>query len=421
MKFRITYIARHPLALSGFLVLGSNLFGNIFAYLFNLFSAKMLGPSEYGAFASVMAVIGITGVFSQSVQTTVTKFVSGYRGIGKEKEIKDLISGLTRAFIFLGFSVFLGFFVFRNQLSDFLNIPYPVAFILVGLMIWFSFLQTINLGSIAGLQKFQLLAGFGFLSSFLKFAFGLSLIYLGFRVNGAVLGVVLSVLFVYVLSYLPLRSYLSFIKEINLPWKNLFKYSLPAAFSLWGIASLAGTDVVLVKKFFNPSEAGVYSFVALIGRVVFFASSSIGTIMFPLVSERASGGRKHSHLLYYVLFITLIISSAITTFYFVFPSLTIYFFSGFSRSAYLEGSSIVGYLGFYYLLYSLANVLILYYLSLHRTLISAILPFISALMQLWLISRFHASFTQVIFSSIFSVLFLLVSLLLYFLFNERRN
>lgn len=415
-------VVKHPLALNSFLVFFSTLLGNIFAYLFNIIAARMLGPSDYGVLAAVIALMGITGVFSMSLSVTVTKFVSAYKGSGQRGEIKSLVSSLSKIFLFLGVLVLIFFIIFEKPLALFFNIPYQYAIVFVGAMILVSLLSTINLGTIGGLQNFSFIALANFSQAFLKFVLGLSLIYLGLKVNGAALGIVLAAFMVYLMTFLPLKGIISFnFSPVRLPWKRFMAYSLPALFSMWGIISLQSTDVVLVKKFFDPDFAGVYSFTALVGRVIFFASSSMAAVMFPLVSERYAGGRKYKHLLFYMLLMTLVISLSINAFYFVFPVFTLQFFSGFGKSAYISGASFIGILGFYYVIFSLCNGLTSYFLSVHKTLAASVFPTVSAVLQILLITNFHRDPWQIIVSSIVSSALLLVAFLVYLFFYDRER
>ena len=143
--------------------------------------------------------------------------------------------------------------------------------------------------------------------------------------------------------------------------------------------------------------------------------------MFPLISERFAGGKKYKHLLVYGILGTLFISLSINAFYFMFPVFTLQFFSGFGKSAYLSGASFVGILGFYYVIFSLCNSLMSYFLSIHKTIVASALPTASALLQILLISRFHNDPWQIIASSIVCVLLLLIAFLVYLFFYDREH
>ena len=412
--------ARHPLAFGSFLVFTSTLTGNVFAYLYNIFMARMLGPHDYGSLAATISLMSLVSVFSGSLTTTVTKFVSIYKGLGETEKIGSLIRGLFRSFFVLSLSVVLVSWWQRKSLSEFFNLPLPLLVFLVGLMFAISLFQSINLGAITGLQLFGFLAGTGFLGSFLKFASGLTFVYWGWRLLGAGGAVVFSSALVLLFSFVPLRKILfrSGLKE-QIDWRAIVLYGLPAAVSLWAVASLTNADVVLVKKYFPDFEAGIYSFAALVGRVIFFASSSISSVMFPMVSERQASGQKYKHLFYYVLLSVFLISSLLSAFYFAFPVFTLNFFSGFGRSDYLAGAPFVGFLGLYYLFFSVANSLVIYFLSTHQTLVAAGFPMAAALLQIIFLGLFHQSLIQVVMVSLAVVVLLNGSLLVYFLKNER--
>lgn len=397
-QIKLFYLLRHPLTLSSLFVFASTLAGNVFAYLFNLFAARLLGPADYGILAAIIALMGIFGVVAGALFVTVTKFVSEFKGRGQDEEITLFVRRLVLVFALLGLAVLAGFFVGRQPLAAFFNIASANALVLVGLAMAVSLLSMINLGTLSGLQHFGFLALANFLGSFLKFLFGVVFLLLGGRVGGAALAVVLAPVCVYFLTFFPLRKvFLGKVKtSYAFPLRRLWAYSLPALFSTWGLIALTSSDVVLVKKYFDAETTGLYSFAALIGRVIFFASSSISTVMFPVVSERQAGGRRHDHILVYVLIVVAVVSLAIDAFYFLFSDFTIRFFSGFGKSSYLEAGRYVGLLGLYYAVFSLASLLINYFLSLRRLWPAVIWPALAALLQIVLIRFFHADVTTVI-------------------------
>jgi len=56
-------------------------------------------------------------------------------------------------------------------------------------------------------------------------------------------------------------------------------------------------DIVLVKHFFSPSDAGIYAAIAMVGRVIFSCASAIVNSMFPVVAGSAAEDRKTFSLL----------------------------------------------------------------------------------------------------------------------------
>src|SRR5262249_6417183 len=52
---------------------------------------------------------------------------------------------------------------------------------------------------------------------------------------------------------------------------------------------ITNIDILLVKSFFAPAEAGLYAAVALFGRLLYFASWSIISVMFPVSAAVPDG------------------------------------------------------------------------------------------------------------------------------------
>ena len=44
--------------------------------------------------------------------------------------------------------------------------------------------------------------------------------------------------------------------------------------------------LILVKHFFSPHDAGIYAGLSLIGRVIFFFSAPIASVMFPVIVQK---------------------------------------------------------------------------------------------------------------------------------------
>ena len=71
---------------------------------------------------------------------------------------------------------------------------------------------------------------------------------------------------------------------------------------------LSNLDILLVKHFFAPPEAGIYAAVALVGRVVFMLSWSVVSSMFPVSASHTHGQSGHS-----VLYTGLLLVGTVTT------------------------------------------------------------------------------------------------------------
>ncbi len=193
---------------------------------------------------------------------------------------------------------------------------------------------------------------------------------------------------------------------------EILKYAAPTSLAIISLMSLTSTDVLLVKHFFNSFDAGLYGGLSLVGKVIFYFTGPLASVMFPLLIKRHSLGQNFNNLFYLTLLLVAIPSVGIALFYILYPILSIRLFLG--GGEYFRIAPYLPIFGIYLAVFSLLNVCVNFFLSLKKTRVS-IFVLTTALLQILLISLYHQNFYQVIgISTILSVILLLV-LILYFI------
>jgi hypothetical protein len=64
-----------------------------------------------------------------------------------------------------------------------------------------------------------------------------------------------------------------------------------------GQVIISNIDILMVKHFFQPDDAGLYAAIALVGRLLYFASWSVVSAMFPVSAEKKEEERASGSLL----------------------------------------------------------------------------------------------------------------------------
>lgn len=173
---------------------------------------------------------------------------------------------------------------------------------------------------------------------------------------------------------------------------------------------LTNVDVVLVKHFFKPVEAGYYSAAALIGKAVLFLPGAIAMVMFPKSSELYAQNRDSFPVLKKSLFYVCLIAGAAAIICLLFPSVIIWLFLG---TKYTASAPLVGRFAIAMTLFGLTNILFLYGLSIHKFGFLYLLG-IFTMAQIIAIILFHSNLSQVIWIVLLNGLLLfMVNLLLY--------
>lgn len=123
------------------------------------------------------------------------------------------------------------------------------------------------------------------------------------------------------------------------------------------------SDVILAKHFFENKEAGLYASLALIGRVVYFATWTIVTLLFPMVIEKEKKGESHVHLFWSSVAVVSLFGALITLGCFFFDTFIVSILFG---EAYLSTAPLLWKYAVATTLFSCANVFVYYHMSLEN-------------------------------------------------------
>lgn len=396
--------------------------GNIFAsfgnYLYHLLMGRMLGPVDYGILASLISVSYLLSIPIAAFVLVTVKYVSALRGKKQLATVNYFYRWVnSKVFIFslIGFLIFL---VLSSWIASFLHLNSNMLLIIIGVASLVGIFSSINLATLQGFLRFSWYTIVGIIGVIVKLILAVILVYLGYRVLGAVLAILAGVIVGYGLTLFYVKKIIGRKEEKQgFSGRELGFYALPVFFSILAFTSLYTTDIVLARHFLSPQDAGFYAALATLGKIVFFASNPIVMVMFPMVSERHANGKKYADLLGLSLGLVFLACLGISGVYFLFPKLMINILYG---SQYLSASPYLWLFAIFLSLYSLSSLLVNFHLSIKKVKV-VILPVIAAAAQIIFISLFHQSLSQIVGVSISILILLLISLLMYHLCNDGKD
>ena len=362
-----------------------------FVYIYQLAMGMLLTPAQYGTLLSLLSLFAIISVFSQTIQTSVTKFTSRFKVQNRMGEIKYLWKFSLKRTLLLGLAMFLVLALLSPLISGFLHIDNNWYFILLFSSLILYFTIPANLGVLQGLQRFLPLGFSHALLNFLRLAIGVLLVYLGFGVYGAVLCIPLAILIGFIVS-------LSFLRDVargkneKVEVTGLFTYAGLALLAIFAFSMLTNVDVVLAKHYLSPANAGNYSAISVLGRIVLLAPMGVAAAMFPKTSDLFETGRAHRPLLRKAMSFTVLIVGAVVIVYWLFPDFIVNLLFG---GKYPLATPYLFKYGLAMALFAISFLLMSYLLSLNQTKVA--LPFLGAmLLELVLIAFFHSSIAQLV-------------------------
>jgi len=330
-------------------------------YLSNVLGGRMLGPADYGTFTSLASISLILGVVAGVVQTVVTNYVARLRGMGTTADVGTLLVHLLKRLLPWGIGSALVFCLIAKPMTAFLQIPSLGPVIVIStFLIPAAVLPAIN-GVLRGLQRFRALGKTQVSTAVLRLVAMVGFIGLGLGTTGAVASLPVSSLGASILGIFFLSDVLRQQRKSAVPaLSGLLKYSFNAALATICFAVLTNGDVIMVKARFSPTDAGLYSAIATLGKTAFWLSGAAVMLLLPKATQQHARGQPTADLVRKSLLIVGLLCGGVTAIFFLFPSLIVGTFFG---EQYLANASLLGTYGLAMTCYSLVNVWMIYCLA----------------------------------------------------------
>lgn len=421
MKGILSRFLKHPLVSSGAIVFVSSFLGNILNYLFNLLMGRFLSVSDYGVLVSLASFFSLFGIFPTTFTGIFAKFSALYHARGDTLAIKGVFSfGAKFVFVFSTL-ILLVLFVFQRAIMNFLNIQDSLIMLLIFGAIYFAIIASLPFGIFQGKMRFYLLSFLGNSTPLIKICFGLLSVFLGFKVAGAIFAIFLGSFLPTIISFILLLVWFIGVGSKNFSQKEFSKEFARYGFGFFiaslGMIILSNIDVILVRHFFDEIVSGQYAALSLMGKAIFFFTSPISFVFFPLIAYKKEKKERLFGTLMLASLLTLVFSVSLSIVYFVFPNLILKIFFP------AEGfKSLVTYLGpftLYVVPFSLVYLFNSFFLSIGRVGV-CFAAASAAIAQIVLIYIFHQSLFQIILV-LSSVSFLLLCYFLIYYAKYARD
>lgn len=342
---------------------GSSLVVNAGNYLFNLVLARWLGPSDFADLSLMVSLLLVVTLITTTLQMTSSKFAAAHTADGDAARLAALRGQLRRWAYRTGVAVGLLLVVAAPGLRQFFQTESPWPFVLLAIGLPFLFAQGVDRGLLQGQLRFRVLALSYQAEMAIRLIGGIALVAAGGEVDGAVAAVLLSFFATWLVARragagLPRPGRLDPAET-----RRILVFAGPVAAAQLGQILIANSDIIIVKHFFPPEDAGQYAALALVGRIVFFGTWSLVSTMYPIAAQRQQRGEPHRHLLGYTFGAVAIFSAAVLTATRLAPDLMIRVLFG---GAYQAIAPLLWLYAAAAMLYALANVIVTYGLSTGR-------------------------------------------------------
>lgn len=386
-------------------------------YIYNLLLGRILGPAIFAEAALLVTLLLVLSFLGMTFQLAAAKFAVLF----ENDQWSRFRYNMYKAAAVIGVLAMMLFFFFAPYMQKLFQTTSSSMFIVFAIGIPLYFVMSVNRGIYQGKMAFAKLSTTYQTEMWSRL--GITLLLLATLPYEPATLVALGILISFFFGMLPTdKNNFKFDKTARLTAENSKMVStfiiLTACYEGTQII-INNSDILMVKHYFEATEAGLYASLALIGRVVYFVAWMFVMILLPTVVQRKKDGLATAPILFkYVLIITAL-SATIVTACWLFPEIIVQLMFG---GEYLAISDLLWKYAMATSLFAISNIFAYYYLSLDHY-VPVIISGILGISQIALIALFHENLYQVVLVQIIAMAILLLFQLGYFVYknNSTKN
>ncbi|EKD42911.1 MAG: hypothetical protein ACD_72C00535G0007 [uncultured bacterium] len=350
-----------------FYLTGSILIG-AFNYLFYPVLGRLLTSTEFGEVQTLVTILSLATLFITIFGSATINIVANSTD---DSERNSIISQFRKLITGIALILAISLAILSPWLKNFFHFTSIYTFILLAALIPLNIPNILRTSFLQGKKQFYTTSINGVTLALGKLLASAAFVLIGLRVGGVLLGI----LFAQVVSLIYLYKktnhdlILSSFKTTKLTKRLLTETAYGTLILAVAFVTTFFTtaDVLFAKRFFSPEEAGLYSGIATVARIIFFISSPVVSVLFAsvMIDNKAENSKlfKKAFIIMSILgLIPLIIFS-------LWPEMMIKILMG---QKYIYKSHLLPYMGLALFLASINNALFMYYLALRKKFIAII-------------------------------------------------
>ncbi len=389
--------------------------------LYRLVCVRLLDPEDFGSLNALMSILMFGSITLSPLGKTLVRYFTEFIAKEEYSKFAATLTGITKRLFIVSIIIFLFFLIFSHQIGSFLNINTWYVFI-CGIIIILSLFSPVIYSLLQSFQNFKLFSIANFISPFSKLIFGFLFIWLGLGVLGGLFGFLVSSLIIIIFSFIFIPKIFSqenirlnldiYSNKVN--FSPIYKYFFPVAIVMFSFTLLTNIDIILVKHFFSPLDAGYYSIAQTIGRIFLFFPSAIAIVIFPKSVAAYSTNSHSNEILFKSLGFAAVFSAIGIIVCFLFPAFVLELFTGKANPA---SNNLVGLFALAMSFYALLWIIIHFLLATHN--LRFVLPLlIFSVLEMAAIYFWHNSLELVLYIVLgFAVVSFIVS---FFIINLKK-
>ncbi|MBU0679224.1 MAG: glycosyltransferase [Verrucomicrobia bacterium] len=256
---------------------------NICNIAFQLVMIRMLTEVAFGVLASMLGIFLVFATPLGALGPTIAHFTAHILKGEDGKRVKEMLVSILCDLTVVAVVILAAAYLGRDRLSGFFQLGDSAPVLITAVILVLTLYSPVFSGALQGVQAFGWLSGVGVAQASSRLVLGGIAIGLGGAAVMALSAHAVSIFLAVLLSVAGMNSVLGagFARPRRI--RGLYPYFLKYMLAFGACSVLMNADVILVKHYFDPAEAGLFSRAAVVGRLIIFLPQPIAMAMFPKV------------------------------------------------------------------------------------------------------------------------------------------
>lgn len=383
-------------------------------YVFHPILGRMMDAADYGEVQTLIALVAQVAVFQGMFGIVITNIVANG---GDKQEKLSIIPEIRKVALYSAAGLFVVLLISSMFFKNFLQFDSVWPFLGLAAMIPLSVAITVRNSFLQGEQRFGNVSVNAILQASGKLLFAVIFVFVGWRAFGAIAGILLAQWLGFYYLYKKTRDRASFAPFYKTKVTKKISKEL-----IYGIVVLIVTsaatflycgDVVVVKHFFSPQEAGLYSGISVVARIIYFLASPIAAVLFASVAINKTQ-KENTILFLKSLTIVSLIGGGIAIVFSLIPSFITNLLVG---QEYLAYTWLLPKLSLLVFITVVITLFSMYYLALRKYFV--VFVAMGGVMVTTILSYFrHDNLAEIVYNFILGGLIILIVFILLFIYNQ---
>lgn len=376
-------------------------------YLYYPILGHLMRPAYFGETQTIISIFTQAAIFFQVLGLVGIGIIAKYKSEADRNQITNELSRLALIFSIV---LLLLTLIFIEQLKSFFHFTSISPFLALAVALLISVPLAFANSYLQGHKKFWTLSMGNMIGAVSKILFAVLFVLAGLKAFGAIGGLVCAQILALIYALKMGKGIRHFIVA-NLHFKKpnieLIRPELPFVGLVFLTALttnlLLSFDILVVKHYFPPREAGFYTGISIIANIIFFITNPFVGVMFPSIKPD-NPKHQNTHIMFRSLFLVILIGGLVTLLFVLAPQFFVTLLLGHRYAAYatyLKGLSVALFI------FSIANLLIFYHIGIRNFVVGPIVA-IGLIVTIWLLKAYHTTMAMVVKDLVQGSLVLLV-------------